>query len=403
MKTIRIARRLSVLLPAAVLAFHGLAATTITPNGSELTYDVPDNETYPLNEAFPTTATTIIKTGGGTLEVNAPNTGRTGLIVDIRGGTVKSGLNERVFGTSDTVKVSPGASLWYTGHPANLYTYIFGTVEIAGDGPDHNGAFYYTGSGGSDIMITTLKVMAGAKVGGTGRFGARITNMGGNTLTNAFTSADNPYVFRYFDWMGSTQITNPGDIVQLSKKTVIQASTTTLFNGVDPTENTWTFATSSTLSLLTDNPVFPWAVRAVGSPTLQFSGTDATMNGPIIGAGSDTTTFEVTSDKAFGQTLTINADVTNLNFKVSKTNILVKVKNANFYSRVLSMAGGGALEVEGGSSHKISVGYGLTHLLNGARVRFNDAGTIWTPGLIDCSGENFATDGKVSTDRKSTR
>ena len=401
MKTIIDNHSLCVKLHIAIVAIAAscLADTTITPNGSELTYDVPQGETYDIDEAFPASATTIIKTGKGTLQVNAPNTGRSGLVIDIRQGTVKSGLNERVFGASDTVKVSPGASLWYTGKPANLWTYIFGTVEIAGDGPDHNGAFYYTGSGGSDIMINTLKVISGAKIGGTGRFGARITNMGGNTLTNEFTSTDNPYMFRYFDWIGKTQIIDPGNIVQLSKKCIIQGSSSSafdVFKDVNSDSNSWRFDTASLINLLWENAVFPWRVSLAASLTLQFSGVDATLDGLVVGEGAPVPTLTVTTEKAFDQTLTINANITNVNLEVMKTNITVKVRNSDLYCRLVSMVNGGVLDVDGGTSQKIVMPWGIARFYKGASVRFCDAGTIWMPNaFIYVGNETFATDRMV--------
>lgn len=419
MKSTGIIRTLSVLLPAAALSGSALAEATITSNGTELTYDVPKNETHILSAAFPATASTIVKTGEGTLEVTAANSGRTGLVIDIRKGVVKATVNERVFGSGETVKVASGASLWYTGKPGNLWTTIFGTVEIAGDGPDHKGAFYYTGSGGSDIMITTLKVMEGATVGGTGRFGARITDLNGQTLTNAITSASNPYVFRYFDWIAATKILNPGNIVQMSAYAIVQAPTDVVFKDVDPEKNTWTFATAGKLNLLVDDAVFPWAVRAVGSPTFQFSGAAAALDGPVVGVGETPPTLTVTTEKTSAQTLTVNADITNVNLVVAKANLSIKAKDANLAFSQASLNGGeltveggslrlrtltgglvldgGALTVEGGGLFYGGSEYGIMRFNKGAHVRLSNAGDLPFVGLADCGNDAFATDGKIST------
>ncbi|MDE3274475.1 MAG: hypothetical protein PUJ80_00430, partial [Verrucomicrobiota bacterium] len=71
--------RLLALLAAAACGGMALAATTVTRNGAELTYDVPAGESHELNEAFPADAQTIVKTGAGILLVAHANDGRTGL------------------------------------------------------------------------------------------------------------------------------------------------------------------------------------------------------------------------------------------------------------------------------------------------------------------------------------
>ena len=391
-----------VFLTAVVCGGVAKASTTVMPNGAELTYDVPTGESYMLNEAFPAEVQTIIKTGGGTLIVGKANEGRTGLFIDIRGGYLKTELNSRPFGTDDKVKVSSGAALWYAGRPTSLDTRIFSTVEVSGDGPQHEGAFYCTSPTGSDIMITTLKVSeGGARIGGTGRFGASITDLNGQTLTNAFTDAERPYMFRTYDWMDwvpKTKIVNPGTIVQLSKKVIFQMPTDYGFAEIDPKKNVWIVGTTAELNIADSraNAVFPWTIKIDEDLKFSFSGESAVLSGPIVGM-SDGRKLTLTGSSEGQQTLKVNADITNVVLSVGKSDLSVMMKDANLYCRAVDMSNGGLIEVDGGHSHSFLSPWSIARLKNGACLSFMDAGTIWMPnGLIDCGNSDFAEGHGVS-------
>lgn len=394
--------RLLALLAAAACGGMALAATTVTRNGAELTYDVPAGESHELDEAFPAEAQTIVKTGAGTLLVGHANDERTGLVIDIRGGYVKTALDARPFGKGDTVKVAPGAALWYAGSPSSLDTQVFSTVEVAGDGPQHEGAFYCTSPTGADIMITTLKVGAGgAKIGGTGRFGASVTDLNGQALTNAFSNAERPYMFRTYEWMDwvpRTKVVNPGDVVQLSKKVIFQMPTAEGLAAVDPERNTWTVGTTAELQVsdARADAVFPWAIKADGDLTFSFSGAAAALNGPVVGV-SDGRQLTLTGTREGPQTLAVNGDITNVVLKVDKPDLSVKMKDADLQCRSVDMSKGGSLEVDGGRSHRFARAWSFARLKNGARLSFRNAGTVWMPnGLVDCGNSDFASGHGVS-------
>lgn len=391
-----------IFLLATGVILHPMTAfgeAEVTLSGAVVTYNVPENETYVLNDPFPADASTVVKTGAGTLEVGVGNPERTGLIIDIRQGYVKTAVNKTAFGAGDTVKVTSGAALWFTGQnrDENLYNTMFGTVEISGAGPDGKGAFYRTGGFGPDYVIGTLKVMDGATVGGDNRCGARITYLNGNTLTNAVTGNNGVFIYRYFgDWFWSTtKVCGPGNIVQKSSIVIFQGYKSEHWEDVGVTD-IWRFGTTSLMSL-SANTYLPFSMRLSGDATVSLDGSGLNIAGSIIGDGAGRPKLTLTSSKAPDPvTLDVGGSISNVSLTVDKGNISLRMENSDLQC-VLGSLGGSSLEVTGGESHEILRQWCIAKLYDGSRLSFTDAGVISMPNaIVACANGNFARNGLIS-------
>ena len=241
---------------AAGAAFAAFAETAVTDDGDVRTYNVPLNETYQESSVFPETALTVVKTGGGTLEVLAANNSRkAALTFEIREGYVKTAISSDPFGGEKTlIKVSKNAALWFTGTSAGQKARTFYSVEIEGDGPDGKGAFYRTGSSGGDCLITKLKLTDGATIGGDMKFGVRYTDLNSHTLTNKVVSASGETLVYASHEYGS-RVENPGNIVQLSNVVMVDALRS--WDG-DYEGKSWTVSKTSFMDFFQQSVPFPW-------------------------------------------------------------------------------------------------------------------------------------------------
>ena len=377
---------------AAALGAGTLSATpTITETTDSITYDVPAGETHQVTSAFPTSVTNVVKLGAGTLEVKASNSSRNDLVIDIRGGYVKTALTPDPFGAngSSLIKVSSGAALWYTGANPGQTVRNFYKIEIAGDGPDGKGAFYRTGYDGGDQLITYLTLTDSATVGGDRRYGVRYTDLNYHTLTNKLTGgSDRPFL--YYTGLYGAWVKNPGNIVQMSDMVTIQS----LDNWGNVTDdNRWTIAKQSILSLYTEKTPFPWQVSAMYNPYIRVR-TDATMSRGIESA-ANSLTLNVYGETANPASLRINGSVKTFMLSKSTGSLsLVLAGPTNIFTRMDVQAG--TVEFNGGTTQQLTSAWNTSFVKDGAKLRLIDAGDVNShASYLTLCNANFASDRQI--------
>ena len=371
---------------SVALAASAVTAATVTTNAAnEITYDIPAGETFTNDKGFSSAITKVVKTGPGTLAVTVSSTAFRGHDVEINGGYVKVSAVDAL-GQGNTIKVSSGAALWFTGaNPGqSISAFTECTVEIAGDGPDHLGAFYRTGSSGGDKIITTLKVMSGATVGGDKRFGIATIDLNGYTLTNALTTVGQTRMY-----LGST-VKNPGHIVQLDVKNTLQSVVSW---GNASSDNTWTVATpgtdGATIAFFSNSygVAFPWSLLLESPLTLDVNA-DQVMSGPIV-AKSGASMLKVLDDyydsaHVDGKKLELGGSITGspLIYKQTYTStykyevdVTMSGERQELRSTILDA---GSLSVTGGVYHALANDTGSIQIRNDGVLTVVDAGTLST-------------------------
>ena len=188
-------------------------------DGSILSFDVASGATETYSDTIPSTCTKVVKTGSGTIEVTGNSVDFHGNVEIKEGVVVATHMNALGRGTGssgttppNTISVSKGAQLRATFHTDKSDGNTEGRgfrsiVEIAGDGPDRTGAFYYACDSNKDIpywLIWELRLTDDATIGGDISYSARNFSLNKKTLTVKTSPT------MYFYW-GS--VINPGDII----------------------------------------------------------------------------------------------------------------------------------------------------------------------------------------------
>ena len=251
-------------------------------SGTVYTFFVDENDSASYSSVIPSSCSKVVKTGKGTLSMSGNSVDFHGNVEIQQGVVVAEHMNAlgRGSGSSGTTSMNT-ISVW---NDAQLRA-TFATdksdgnsegrgfrsfVEIAGDGPDGTGAFYYDRASNSSVpywLIYELKLTADASIGGNIPYSARTFNLNRKTLT--VKTSD--YLHFYYNF-----VTNPGHIVA-KDKVRIWGST---FNG--GTTNLLTLAdTASTFYLSSANPInwsVIWNYPGVGAVENNSGGGDGTRN-----------------------------------------------------------------------------------------------------------------------------
>ena len=276
-RNVLLANVLAVLSLAAVPAF---AEATPSVEGTVMTFDISGTDTY--SAVIPSTCTKVIKKGEGTLTFSGNSVDFHGNVEIQEGVVIATHMNAlgRGSGTSGTTSMNT----IYVWKDAQLRA-TFDTdksdgnsegrgfrsvIEIAGDGPDGTGAFYYDRASSSSVpywLIYELKLTDDASIGGTIPYSARTFNLNRKTLT-VKTSG---YLHFYYNF-----VTNPGHIVAADK---VRIWGSTLNGGAT---NLLTLAdTSSTFYLSSASPInwsVLWNYPGTGAVENNSGGGDGTKN-----------------------------------------------------------------------------------------------------------------------------
>ena len=269
-----------------VVAVVSLAALSVfaeaTPSidGSVMTFDISGTDTY--SAVIPSTCTKVIKKGSGTLTMSGNSADFHGNVEIQKGVVVATHMN--ALGRSSGGAISSGLNTISVWKDAQLRA-TFATdksdgntegrgfrsiIEIAGDGPDGTGAFYYDRASNASVpywLIAELKLTADASIGGTIAYSARTFNLNYKTLT-VKTPA---YLYFYYN-----NVTKPGHIVAQNHARIWGST----FNG--GTTNLLTLSSATpTFYLSTANPI-NWSVLldCTGKGTIENNsgGADGTKN-----------------------------------------------------------------------------------------------------------------------------
>ena len=172
-------KKISILAIACCCAL-GVRAATVTTEGTVLTIDVDDGESYTNSTALASPITEVVKTGAGTAVFTVASADFAGTI-NVNAGTVQFTVLD-AYGTGP-INVADGAAMVVShNYTEQLITAVKGTVTIAGAGPDGNGALLFTGAGNADQVFQKVVLSANATWGGR-RCGARTVDFGGHELT----------------------------------------------------------------------------------------------------------------------------------------------------------------------------------------------------------------------------
>lgn len=347
----------------------------VSLDGSVLTFDVAANTHETYSETIPSTCTKVIKTGTGKLTVSGDNVDFHGN-VEIREGIVIAthmnalGRGSGTMGTTgiNTISVSEGAQLRATFAPDKSDGNPEGRgfrsiVDIAGDGPDGSGAFYYERESNpfnAYWFIWELRLADDASIGGNISYSARTFNLNQKTLT-VKTPA---YLFLYYGY-----VKNPGDMITLNNIRIFGST-------VEGTsDNVLTLGESSSVLYLSGANPLAWSVlwNNSGNCTIETSsgganGTQNVFKGPFTCNGSLLTLWPATADRGitFAGGFTMRNGYLNIggNGKVCFSGPTNAVKYVTM--------SGVSFEVDGTDLFTAS------HIQanGGANIRFNNAGDV---------------------------
>ena len=213
-RNVLLANVLAVLSLAAVPAF---AEATPSIEGTVMTFDISGTDAY--SAVIPSTCTKVIKKGEGTLTFSGNSVDFHGNVEIQKGVVIATHMNAlgRGSGTMGTTSMNT-ISVWKNAQLRATFATdksdgnsegrgFRSVIEIAGDGPDGSGAFYYDRASNSSVpywLIYELKLTDDASIGGTIPYFARTCNLGYKTLT-VKTSG---YLYFYYGF-----VTRPGHIV----------------------------------------------------------------------------------------------------------------------------------------------------------------------------------------------
>lgn len=278
---------------ALVSAWVGFVrAADIVPSvaGGVYTFNVEEGESATYSSSIPADCTKMVKTGAGTLTMSGNSVDYHGN-VEIQAGVVIAthmnalGRGSGTMGTTsmNTISVWKDAQLRATfatdKSDGNTEGRGFRSIiEIAGDGPDGTGAFYYDRASNSAVpywLIYELKLTEAASIGGTSPYSARTINLNRKTLTVKTVG----YLHFYY-----CTVNNPGHVVA-ADNVRIWGST---FNGV--ATNLLTLGSASEKFYFTSANPINWSVL------WNYPGTGAVENG---GGGGDGTKNVIKGDFTF--------------------------------------------------------------------------------------------------------
>jgi len=271
-------------------------------DGSILSFDVASGATETYSDTIPSTCTKVVKTGSGTIEVTGNSVDFHGNVEIKEGVVVATHMNALGRGTGaegttspNTISVSKGAQLRATFAPDKSDGNPEGRgfrsiVEIAGDGPDGTGAFYYErGSNpfAAYWLIWELRLADDASIGGNILYSARNYNLNQKTLT----VKTSPNLYLYWG-----KIYNPGNIIVENNFSI---SGTTVQGGAD---NFLTLSESSKSFYFRGVDPFGWSVLwnnpgkcTVENPAGGGDGTKNVVNGSFVCNGSELVVWPQTS------------------------------------------------------------------------------------------------------------
>lgn len=202
----------------SVAFLSGRLLAGVSMDGTVLTFYVADGQSETYTEKIPSTCTKVIKTGKGMLTVSADSADfhgdaeiREGVVVAAHMNALGRGSGATGVDGVNTISVRDGAQLRATFAPDKSDGNAEGRgfrsiVEVAGDGPDGTGAFFYDRSSNPFIaywLLWELRLAADASIGGNIAYSARTFDLSGKTLT-VKTPA---YLYFYY-----CRVVNPGHI-----------------------------------------------------------------------------------------------------------------------------------------------------------------------------------------------
>ena len=187
--------------------------------GSVLTFDVAESAAETYSDTIPLDCTKVVKTGLGKLTMTGNSVDfhgdveiQEGVVVATHMNALGRGTGSAGVDTLNTISVAKGAQLratFLSDMSDNPQGRGFRSIiKIAGDGPDGNGAFYYTPADTTTLpywFVWKLVLTDDASIGGTANYFARSLDLNSKTLTVDMKS------MLHFYW--TVAIDNPGSIV----------------------------------------------------------------------------------------------------------------------------------------------------------------------------------------------
>ena len=267
-------RALPLFLVAVGIAFcAALPAATVTTEGTVLTIDVDDGESYTNSTALASPITEVVKTGAGTAVFTAASANFAGTI-NVNAGTAQFTVLD-AYGTGP-INVADGAAMVVShNYTEQLITAVKGTVTIAGAGPDGNGALLFTGAGNADQIFQKVVLSANATWGGR-RCGARTVDFGGHELT----------------WCGVNLMAldshwqNFGGLVHRGSSTITFQNAPTF--DASCTNGLITLASSGGISFWTISVKIPFSLKVESDAVLVANAGSGEWAGPIeVASGSE--------------------------------------------------------------------------------------------------------------------
>lgn len=268
-------------LCVAVAAGVAMAEPSAVVNGSnQLVYTVGEGETYTVSESWSTSLAGIVKEGAGKLVVSVANASFAKPVF-VNAGVLEASVDKAL--GADVVTVASGAAINITQTGCGQSTYYNTTLKnviIAGTGPDGLGAITFNGGGSADQYFPRVTLSADATIGGRARWGARVFNLAGHTLT-----VDSPSNYLMFN---GTTLENPGHVI--ANNLTFQGGVT--MNG--GSANTYTINTraggDSYLSMWGSSKAPKWTLVVATNATFRAGGTygGSTMrnygkwDGPVV-------------------------------------------------------------------------------------------------------------------------
>ena len=270
----------------------GVRAATVTTEGTVLTIDVDDGESYTNSTALASPITEVVKTGAGTAVFTAASANFAGTI-NVNAGTAQFTVLD-AYGTGP-INVADGAAMVVShNYTEQLITAVKGTVTIAGAGPDGNGALLFTGAGNADQIFQKVVLSANATWGGR-RCGARTVDFGGHELT----------------WCGVNLMAldshwqNFGGLVHRGSSTITFQNAPTF--DASCTNGLITLASSGGISFWTISVKIPFSLKVESDAVLVANAGSGEWAGPIeVASGGEL----MLSTGSANRTLTVSGAVT---------------------------------------------------------------------------------------------
>lgn len=317
------------IITVAVLFMVVAVKATVTQDGTVLNaYVESGTETY---STIASGVTKLVKTGSGTLIVDAANASFTGT-VEIREGGIRT-MVKNAIGKNNTITVWPGAEL-VAAVTSNLQrdsAFEGSTINIAGAGISGTGALRYEGTYNAPALVRGKLVLTdSAAIGGTKPWGVGYDgeiNLAGHTLTNLASDLFILYGTKFTD--------GAGDFVQKGYKVSLQNapwSRNLTFNGsaansfiLDGKPLQFFYGVDSSITLREAPPaVIPWTLKPRNNASIEIEyGNEAQWNGPIVGDG-----MGLIVTLAAGKTLALKGSVTNVSQLVVNSSGTLRFVNA---------------------------------------------------------------------------